>query len=105
MCLLLCVVARAQQPELQLDTSDINSGSDRFVAFSGTSAVYRISQDSSAHLLSLKIAGKWSTTQGSTGPTVSPDQRWIAFTRNQDLWLCNTNSGHCSQVTSLGQPK
>jgi hypothetical protein len=66
--------------------------------------VYRISPDSVVHPLSLDIHGKWATLQGSTGPAVSANQRWIAFTQNHDLWLCDTSSGACSQATSLGQP-
>jgi hypothetical protein len=102
----LCVRAETQHADVRLTASDINAGSDHFIAFSGMdTGVYRISPDSAVHPLSLNIIGKVSTTQGSTGPLVSPNQHWVAFTQNHDLWLCDTSSGRCSHSTSLGQPQ
>lgn len=104
-CAVLCARGETRQAVVRLAPTDTNSGDDRFIAFTGwDAAVYRIAPDSVVHPLALGIHGKWATLQGSTGPAVSADDRWIAFTQNHDLWLCDTSSGACSQTTSLGQP-
>lgn len=41
---------------------------------------------------------------GDVGPVVSPDQRWIAFARDNDLWLLEVETGKEKQITHVGQP-
>lgn len=41
---------------------------------------------------------------GTTAPTVSPDNKWIAFVRNQDLWLYETATQQVKRATSIGRP-
>src|SRR5207249_2589654 len=41
---------------------------------------------------------------GTTRPVPSPDQRLVAFTRSNDLWLINLDKNKQIQVTSVGEP-
>jgi dipeptidyl aminopeptidase/acylaminoacyl peptidase len=44
------------------------------------------------------------TMQGTTAPLVSPDQKTIAFTRGNDLWLLELSSMRATRATTIGWP-
>jgi hypothetical protein len=48
--------------------------------------------------------GTIATERGSTLPCVSPDNRWIAFIRDFDLWLFNTSTRGVRRATYIGRP-
>jgi Dipeptidyl peptidase IV (DPP IV) N-terminal region len=42
--------------------------------------------------------------QGTTAPVVSPNQKSIAFTRGNDLWIVELASMRATRATSIGRP-
>jgi len=42
--------------------------------------------------------------RGTTGPLVSPDQKRIAFTRDNDLWILELGTMSSSRATKVGRP-
>jgi hypothetical protein len=67
--------------------------------------IYRVSANGEIAKLELRaknLGGHMS--YGTRGPVVSPNQEWIAFTRDNDLWLYDVRSAHEVPVTEVGQP-
>jgi Dipeptidyl peptidase IV (DPP IV) N-terminal region len=48
--------------------------------------------------------GLQTSIHGTTGPVVSPDQKQIAFTRGNDLWVIELAGLKSMQATKVGQP-
>jgi hypothetical protein len=48
--------------------------------------------------------GQQASMQGTTGPLVSPDQKRIAFTRGNDLWVLDLATMSSTQATKVGRP-
>jgi Dipeptidyl peptidase IV (DPP IV) N-terminal region len=48
--------------------------------------------------------GLQNSIHGTTGPVVSPDQKWIAFTRGNDLWVLDLAGLRSIQATKVGRP-
>src|SRR4029077_18223365 len=44
------------------------------------------------------------SVRGTTGPLVSPDQKRIAFTRDNDLWVLDLATMRPTRATKLGRP-
>src|SRR5262249_28609218 len=80
-----------------------NAAKDRFVYF--YPSVYRISpqgQITSFHLPENEEI--WFSVVGGIGPVISRDERWIAFTKDNDLWLYNTRTQTKRRATRVGRP-
>ena len=78
-------------------------GQTRYVAFPPN--VFRISSDNQIEMVPLPSQGEVTDTEfGSSSPHVSPDNSWIAFTRNFDLCLYNTATGDIVRATHVGRP-
>jgi hypothetical protein len=76
---------------------------DRFVYF--YSSIYRISPESRITSFALPENKEvLLSVAGSTSPRVSPDQHWVAFTKENDLWLYNTRTQRMSPATHIGRP-
>ena len=76
---------------------------DRFVYF--YSSIYRISPESRITSFALPENKEvLLSVAGSTSPRVSPDQHWVAFTRENDLWLYNTRTQRMRRATHIGRP-
>jgi hypothetical protein len=67
--------------------------------------VYRISAENRITTVSLPQNRDMTLSMaGSTIPVVSPDQRWIAFIKENDLWMYNTQTQAMRRVTRVGRP-
>ena len=76
---------------------------DRFVYFHPS--IYRISPQGRISRFELPENDEMLLSiMGSTRPQVSPDQRWIAFTKENDLWLYNTRTQKMRRATHAGRP-
>jgi hypothetical protein len=76
---------------------------DKFVYF--YPSVYRISPENRIASFNLpENKEMWLSVAGSTSPQVSPDQRWIAFTKENDLWLYSTSMQTMHRATRVGRP-
>lgn len=74
----------------------------QFVAFQ--SHVVAVSAGSRLSQVRLPRQTLMASLLGTTAPTVSPDNKWIAFVRNQDLWLYETATQQVKRATSIGRP-
>ena len=76
---------------------------DRFVYF--YPSIYRISPENRISRFELpENEEMFLSIFGSTSPQVSPDQRWIAFIKENDLWLYNTHTQTMRPATHVGRP-
>jgi hypothetical protein len=76
---------------------------DRFVYF--YPSIYRISPENRISRFELpENEEMFLSIFGSTSPQVSPDQLWIAFTKENDLWLYNTRTQTMRRATHVGRP-
>ncbi|MEE8199909.1 MAG: hypothetical protein V3R29_01965, partial [Candidatus Acidoferrales bacterium] len=48
--------------------------------------------------------GEHGKETGTTRPTDSPDERWVAFARDGELWLLEILTGQLTQITRIAQP-
>jgi Tol biopolymer transport system component len=79
-------------------------GPDRFFALQ--SQVFRVTPDNKIQLLTIPQQQGMSYTEfGKTAPEVSPDQCWISFTRDSDVWLYRTDSGATRRATHIAIPQ
>lgn len=69
-------------------------------------SVWRIGSEGSSKRLSLKLDAEQSGAlgRGSTLPLPSPDGRWLAFTRENDVWLLDPDTGESRRITHVGAP-
>ena len=88
----VCVPGHAQ------DAAD-----DKFVYF--YPSIHRISAGNQIQAFQLPENEElFLSTGGRTIPMVSPDNRWIAFIRENDLWLYNTRTRATQRATHVGRP-
>ncbi len=70
--------------------------------------MWRVSTDGKLERLPFEFRSPGSSSgwgpQGTTQPLASPDQRWIAFIKDNDLWLLKIATGQTAQVTHVGKP-
>jgi hypothetical protein len=68
---------------------------------------WTIGSDGSIQSFKYNLGGgpRYLTMTGSTIPLLSPDQKLIAFTRNNDLWLLDLKSMKPTRASRVGKPQ
>lgn len=69
-------------------------------------SVWRVASNGTAESLPFQFgeACSFSLGIGGTEPLPSPDQRWIAFARDNNLWLLDVPLMEATQITHVGKP-
>jgi Tol biopolymer transport system component len=68
--------------------------------------VWKINPNGPVTRLNFDFGGRavQESVHGTTGPTVSPDQKNIAYVRGNDLWVLDVMGMRSSRVSNLGRP-
>jgi hypothetical protein len=99
----VCAVGRLRFSRSNVSSATPQPVPDSLVLASVRTRVYRVS---TAGLTQLPVTvDSASNATRPYGPVISPDQRWIAFSKSHDLWIYDVASGEQYQATHLGQPE